>query len=56
MTFQPADPADVARIRERLAEMRAEQTAPVCPYCNATAKAIREVQARWVVAGMDKGE
>lgn len=27
-----------------------------CPRCNATARAIVIVIARWVVAGMDKGE
>ena len=27
-----------------------------CPHCNPTAKAIRQAQAQWVVAGIDKGE
>jgi hypothetical protein len=58
MTFQPADPETAQAIREHIARMRGErqESRVECPYCNATAKAIREVQARWVVAGMDKGE
>jgi len=27
-----------------------------CPYCNATARAMRYVIAQWVAAGIDKGE
>ena len=58
MTFQPADPETAQAIREHIARMRGErqESRAVCPHCNATAKAIAIVIARWVVAGMDKGE
>jgi len=40
----------------RYVAMRNAREARECPNCNPTAKAIKRVQAQWVVAGIDKGE
>lgn len=40
----------IARLLERVGFRH------VCPHCDPTAKAIRHVQAQWVVAGIDRGE
>ena len=41
--------------RKRLAQREAERRHD-CPRCNPTARAIRWVQDKWVVAGIDLGE
>ncbi len=53
--FLPPDPETVEMIRAALPN-RGPATAPECPRCGPTARAISLVQAQWIVAGIDKGE